>query len=772
MKILIKNGLIVDGNLGTPYIGEVLIENEKISEIGVKLNTGKVDRIIDATGLVVSPGFIDTHTHSDLKILETPYNEVKARQGITTEILGQDGISMAPLPLEYISAWRKNLAGLDGVSDKINWEYRNTDGYLNQMAKGTVGLNYAYLVPHGNVRMEAMGLDGVPANDDQIRKMCEITRREMEAGAFGLSTGLIYIPCAYAETKELIEMCKVVAEYDGALVIHQRSEADTILESMNEVIEIGKKSGVRIHFSHFKVCGKNNWKFLDQVMELLEQAQKDGVKVSCDQYPYPSGSTMLGVVLPPWAHAGGTNKLMERLKNTADRAKIKEDIKNGIPGWDNFMEFAGLEHIFVTSVKNPKNYDAVGKSLIELGDMKQKDPIDATLDLLLEEENAVGMLNFYGHEDHVIRILKRPETNVCTDALLAPGKPHPRAYGSFPRVIARYVRENPVLKIEEAVYKMTKKAAEAMRLKNRGELKVGNYADITIFDLETIKDTANYLDPIKFPDGILYVIVNGTPIIDNKEFKEVAPGHVIRRSQLVSTYLLGNAIIITQDKNNPYIENGAILIQDDKIADIGLTLDLKVKYQGAEFIDVGRKILMPGFINTHHHIYSSFARGMSNSRPTRNFDEILENLWWKVDKTLTNEDTKYSAYATLIESVKNGVTTVIDHHASPLAIEGSLKTIADVASEIGIRASLCYEVSDRDGLEIADKGIKENIEFIKWAESQNSDMIRGLFGLHAAFTLSNETLEKCKNAMKDLNAGYHVHVAEGYSDLTFSLKNY
>ncbi|MEG3014117.1 MAG: D-aminoacylase, partial [Cetobacterium sp.] len=287
MKILIKNGYIVDGNKTPMYKADLLIEDKVIKKIG-KIEED-VPRVIDANGRIVCPGFIDTHSHSDLLNLVNPYNQIKIRQGITTEILGQDGISMAPLPKQYISSWRKNIAGLDGESDEIDWEYETTDNYLKMMEKNGIGLNEAYLVPHGNVRMEAMGLEGRAATKSEIEKMCEITRREMEAGAFGLSTGLIYIPCAYSETEELIEMCKVVAEFDGALVIHQRSEADTIVNSMKEVIEIGKKSGVKIHFSHFKICGKNNWKYLDEMLELLERAKKEGIEISFDQYPYAAG---------------------------------------------------------------------------------------------------------------------------------------------------------------------------------------------------------------------------------------------------------------------------------------------------------------------------------------------------------------------------------------------------------------------------------------------------------------------------------------------------
>ncbi|MBC2854978.1 putative aminohydrolase SsnA [Cetobacterium sp. 2A] len=237
-------------------------------------------------------------------------------------------------------------------------------------------------------------------------------------------------------------------------------------------------------------------------------------------------------------------------------------------------------------------------------------------------------------------------------------------------------------------------------------------------------------------------------------------------------YILGNGRIITQDSANPYIENGAIAIKNDKILEISSLGELEKKYPDFEFIDAQNKVIMPGLINTHMHIYSSFARGMKVLGSTRNFDEILKNLWWKVDKNLNANDIKYSALATYIESIKNGVTTVIDHHASPLEIEGSLKIIADVANKLGIRTSLCYEVSDRDGIEIAEIGIKENVDFIKYTNSLNSDMLKGMFGLHASFTLSDETLEKCQNLMKDLNVGYHIHVAEGSTDLTNSLEKY
>lgn len=529
MKRLIKNGRIVDGTNRPGYEADVLLNGEKIQKIGVVSQAeAEGAEVIDAAGLVVAPGFIDTHSHSDLRVLVEPGVEPKIMQGITTEVLGQDGISMAPLPKEYISSWRKNLAGLDGDSDEIDWSYETTEQYLNLIEAAKPGSNECYLVPHGNIRMEAMGLENRLPNEEEMEQMRQITRREMEAGAVGLSTGLIYMPCAYGETEEIIEMCKVVAEFDGLFVIHQRSEADTILDSMKEVIRIGRESGVRIHYSHFKVCGKKNWDKMDQVMELLEEAEKEGIGVSLDQYPYVAGSTMLGVILPPWVHDGGTDQVLERLKDPALRKKMVFDIEHGIPGWDNFVEFAGLDQIFITSVKTEKNQDTVGLSLIQLGKLRGKDPYDATFDLLYEEENAVGMVDFYGTEEHIKRIMKRPEMNACTDGLLG-GKPHPRVYGAFPRILGKYVREEHALTLEEAIYKMTKKPADTFRMTGRGQLKEGNWADLCIFNPDTVIDQGTFVDPIQYPRGIEYVLVNGELEVEKGAYTGARNGVVLRK---------------------------------------------------------------------------------------------------------------------------------------------------------------------------------------------------------------------------------------------------
>ena len=528
-SLILKGGRVVDGTGAPAYEADVLVRDGKIAAIG--RNLPAADRELDVTGLVVAPGFIDTHSHSDLDVMLRPQVLPKVMQGITTELLGQDGVSLAPLPEQYISPWRKNLAGLDGDSDDIDWTFGTTENYLNMVEAVHPGLNEMYLVPHGNIRMEAMGLDNRLPTDEEIEKMRAITRREMEAGAMGLSTGLIYIPCAYSESREIIEMCKVVAEYDGVFVIHQRSEADTILDSMKEVIEIGRKSGVKVHWSHFKVCGKQNWDKIDAVLELLEQAEAEGITVSFDQYPYVAGSTMMGAILPPWVHDGGTDKAVARLADPELRKKMVYDMEHGIPGWDNFVDFAGFENIYVTSVKTEKNADAVGLSITELAEKRGTDPYTAAFDLLMQEENAVGMVDFYGTEEHVVRFMKRPEMNVCTDGLLCPGKPHPRLYGSFVRVLGKYVREEKVMTLEQAVRKMTGKAAEVLSLKDRGLIREGMCADITVFDPDTVIDKGTFTDPIQFPDGIAYVIVNGEVTVDHGVHTGALNGCVIRHGR-------------------------------------------------------------------------------------------------------------------------------------------------------------------------------------------------------------------------------------------------
>lgn len=528
MKTIIKDGYLIDGTGKERYKADLLIEDDKVQKIAPTIEAVGAE-IIDASGKIVCPGFIDTHSHSDLKLLEEAYLKPKLLQGITTEILGQDGVSMAPVPKAYFKSWQKNIAGLEGDSKKAEWVFETTKDYLKALEENKIVSNAAYLVPHGNIRMEAMGLSDTVPSKEELVKMKEVLKRELEAGAIGLSSGLIYIPCTYAKTEELIELCKVVKDYDGIFVVHQRSESNDILKAMDEVLEIGRKSGVRIHFSHFKVCGKRNWDKIPLVIKKLDEAKREGLEVSFDQYPYVAGSTMLSVVLPPWVHVGGTEELLKRLQDEELVAKIDEEIQQEDCNWDNFVDFAGWDNIYITYVKSKGNQQFIGKDIEEIGRSLQISPLQAAIKLIIEEENTVTMVDFYGKEEHIELLMKRPEQNVCTDGILQ-GNPHPRAYGTYPRILGRYVREKGILTLEEAIYKMTFKAATSFGLKRRGALKEGFIADIVIFDPNTIKDRGTYEEPKVHPEGIESIFINGNLVFD-KEVKPVeGTGLVIKNA--------------------------------------------------------------------------------------------------------------------------------------------------------------------------------------------------------------------------------------------------
>lgn len=528
MRTLIQHGTIVDGTGRKRYQADILLDGDRIEAIG-RLTPAADMACYDASGLIVAPGFIDTHSHSDVEVLADGRVLPKIMQGVTTEILGQDGISVAPLPEDYIPTWRRNLAGIGEDSETIDWHYHTTAGYLDRVRAAKPGLNECYLVPHGNIRMEAMGLDNRQPTKAELARMAEITRREMEGGAVGLSSGLIYLPCVYGGKEELIAMCRVVAEYDGCFVVHQRSEADTIIPSMKEIIDIARKSGVHLHISHFKVCGKKNWQYIPQVLALVDAAEQEGIRISFDQTPYMAGSTMMSAILPPWVLAGGTDCELERLKDPIQRQRMIDDIRHGLPGWDNFIDFAGLDQIYVSSVKSETNQSAVGLNLLQLADLRGRDPYNAVFDLLLEEGNDVRMIDRYCLEEHVLAFMKRPEMNLSTDGLYG-SHPHPRLYGAFPYVLRKYVRENPVFTLEEAVYKMTGKAAAAFRMKDRGTLAPHKAADLTIFEANRICDTATYAAPQQYPAGIRRVYVNGVLTVEDGRHTGARTGRVLTKN--------------------------------------------------------------------------------------------------------------------------------------------------------------------------------------------------------------------------------------------------
>jgi len=357
-----------------------------------------------------------------------------------------------------------------------------------------------------------------------------LLRASLDQGACGLSSGLIYLPCMYGDYEEIEVLCGVAAEYGVPFVVHQRSEGDEILESMDELLDIARKTGVHLHFSHFKVCGRLNWGKTNAVLQKLDEARQSGLEVTFDQYPYTAGSTMLSAILPPWAHEGGTEALMERLRSPDLRRRMSAEMKTGFAGWDSIYAWAGPEGITITSVESQANQICVGRNLLEITSLKEgSDPIETALDLILEESNAVGMIDFVMDEDSVSAIMKHPAGTICTDGLLG-GEPHPRAFGSFPKVLGKYVRQDKIYTLEEAIRRMTSQPARIIGFTDRGVLREGMKADLIAFHELDVTDTATYECPKSFPKGIELVIVNGQVVADGNTEYRVAAGQVLRRS--------------------------------------------------------------------------------------------------------------------------------------------------------------------------------------------------------------------------------------------------
>ncbi len=530
LETIIRNGRVMDGT-GNPWRkADVGIIADRIVAIGDLSAAGSGSaKTIDATGCIVSPGFIDMHSHSDMAFLVNPVVEPKIRQGITTEVVGQDGIAAAPMAPEHVVRWRRHLSGLNG-DPPVSWAWRSIGDYLDALEEAGVGHNVATYVPHGNVRLVVMGPDDRPATPDEMRRMQDAVVRSHEEGAFALSTGLIYPPCCYADEGELAALAAATAKAGGFFVSHQRNEGFRVIESMIEMIGAGEPHGCPVHFSHFKAAGEANFHKLPAMFELLEGARGRGLDVTFDQYPYTAGSTMLSSLLPPFAHAGGTDMLLKRLADPAQREAMRQGMIEPQGGWESMSRNTSWEKVMVSSVASAKNTGLIGKSLAAIAESRGVDPYTALFDIVLEEDNAVGMVSFSQSEDNVRAIMQHPYHMFCTDGLLG-GSPHPRVYGSFPRVLGRYVREHHVLDLANAIRHMTAFPAQRLGLKNRGLLREGFHADITVFDPETVLDRATYENPRQFPVGIKYVMVNGKLVVEDERATGVVAGRVLRKGR-------------------------------------------------------------------------------------------------------------------------------------------------------------------------------------------------------------------------------------------------
>ncbi len=534
--LIIKGGKVVDGAGNPWYRGDVAIENGRIAEIG-KLAEVEANRVIDASGLIVGPGFIDAHSHSDGKVIVYPQMESTLAQGITTVVAGQCGGSPAPIDPEMREFLEERYSKFmpPEVEFKITWT--TFDEYLKRVEEVGVAANIAHHVGHSTIRTAVLGFDARPPTEAELEDMRNMTREAMEAGAYGLSTGLIYPTGMYATMDEIVELAKVAAQYGGVYDSHIRGEGATLLKAVAEAIEIGESAGLPVHISHHKAAGKSVWGQSVETLRMMEEARRRGVDVTFDQYPYRAGSTSLVTLLPPWAHDGGIEKLLERLRNPEDRERMRKEIETGLPGWENFAGALGWENIMVSFVRSEENKRVEGKTMVEIKGMRgDPDEFTALYKLLLEEEGTAGMVIFAMQEEDVRRIMKHPLGMVGTDASsvaskgpFAMGKPHPRHFGTYPRILGRYVRNYGVLRLEEAVRKMTSFPAQRFGILDRGILRPGMWADITIFDPETVIDRATYQNPHQLPDGIPYVIVNGVVAIDNGRCTGALAGKVLRK---------------------------------------------------------------------------------------------------------------------------------------------------------------------------------------------------------------------------------------------------
>ena len=526
--ILFKNATIVDGTGAPSRRGDVTVGDGRITGVGAGNETAA--RVIDADGLCLAPGFIDMHGHTDEALLINPTAESKITQGVTLELSGNCGSCPAPIVSEH------QRAHIEEWLQKYNVEQRWTsmDEYFGALESSGMAMNLMTLVGHGSLRSAVVGPDDRPATPDEMAAMKQAVAKSMEQGAVGLSSGLVYAPGCYGGTDELVELSKPVGERNGIYATHMRSEADNVVTAVAEALTIGEKSGARVQISHHKACGPANWGKVNQTLAMIEDARSRGIDAAADQYPYVATSTGLSVNLPRWAHDGGTEKMLERLKTPDLLPRLRQETKYQVEnGYKNAEQ--GWIDIVIAGVKTEANKWTEGLSVADIARKWQLDYVDAMFRLLLEEEGSVGMVHFTLSEDDVETVMRRPYVMIGSDATaraitgpLATGMPHPRTFGTMPRVLAHYVREKGVLTLEDAVHRMTGLAAERLGLKDRGKVAEGYIADLTLFDPATVRDASQFGKPFQMAEGIPYVFVRGVPVVDEGRVTGSLPGRCLR----------------------------------------------------------------------------------------------------------------------------------------------------------------------------------------------------------------------------------------------------
>lgn len=532
--IVIKGGEIFNGTDDRPFKSDIGISEGKIIRIG-EINE-KGNKTIDAKGLVVSPGFIDMHNHADHAILAFPNAECYIMQGVTTSLVGNCGLSMAPINPDNLELTKTYLFPFLRNDFDYKWDWITSKEYFEKIKKNNTAINLAPLVGQGTLRIAVKGFEMTRASKEEMEKMKTILEQELEEGAFGLSTGLVYPPGSYSTTEELIELTSILKKYNALYTTHLRNESNELLESVEEAIKVGEENGISVEISHHKAIGRANWGKVKDSLKMLESARQRGVDINCDVYPYTAAMTTVSSLLPPWTLEGGVEKMLTRLKNYEERLKIEKDITEGNMRGENWVKGIGWENIMVAEC--PLDKYAEGKSLETLFKERNQShqPFKALFNWLIKIKGEATMVFFCMDEEDVKAVISSPISTIISDSwVIAPnggGKPHPRGYGSFPRVLGKYVREEKTLILEEAIKKMTSLPANKIGLKNRGIIKEGYWADIAIFNKNEVKDKATFENPHQYPEGIYYVIVNGQIAVDNGKITGLKPGKIIKRQNI------------------------------------------------------------------------------------------------------------------------------------------------------------------------------------------------------------------------------------------------
>lgn len=534
--VVITNGHIIDGTGSPWYSGDIGILDGRIAAIG-NLAAASRKRTIDAREEVVAPGFIDMLGQSGRTILVDPRLPSKIYQGITTEVTGEGG-SAAPLTDAMIQARASHPGRL-----KVTPDWKTFDQYFARLEKQGIGINFASYVGATQVRRVVLGNDDIQPTSEQLKQMQSLVHDAMLDGAVGLSTALEYPPAPYAKTPELIALASVAAQYGGIYATHMRNEGSAVLPAIDEALQIGRQAHIPVEIWHLKVAGKDNWGEMPKVVTKINTARASGIDVEADTYAYTAWSNGLSAFIPPWAHNGGNAKMLARLQDPATRARIRKDMLTPSTAWDNpWQEIPGPAAVLICSVDNPSLTSLQGKNVAQIAKLWGKDPIDTILDLIIQDKAATDVAVFGMSQPDVTLALQQPWVSIDTDSagispegILGQSHPHPRAYGTYPRILRKYVREEHTLTLPDAIRKFSALPAQRMRFTDRGVLKKGMWADVVIFNPATIRDVATYEKPNQFSQGMDYVLVNGIPVIDQGKMTGALPGKVLRGPGYTST---------------------------------------------------------------------------------------------------------------------------------------------------------------------------------------------------------------------------------------------